>query len=428
MKRTDSTEMDRLLRRHFRRDGETLRDASDREAQESKSAAHMDADEMNAYAEGALPEAARSRYFAHLADCDDCRKLVTELALASGAGSFEKRASVAEVPPSKSWREWLAALLSPPVLRYGVPALALFAVIIVAIVAMRARREGSYTAQNKEATRNSALSTSPSSNSAAETSTATTAEDHANANASSNSTTTAPAITEQSQTEISPAATPAPPKAAAEENTPVASPSIAAKNQAQSGGILDKKLEDRPEEEAKSNDALAGTAAAPQPAPPLAKPAPTDADDIAKRDEQRRKKVTTKEADETVTVTNGASVATTQTTAAESPRSRKAASRSTQNMAIMRPSSPASESSGAVSGKDKDNPSDTRTVGGHSFRRQGSAWVDTAYNSARPTISIARGSEQYRALLADEPGLRAIAQQLSGEVIVVWGNKAYRFH
>ena len=85
--------------------------------------------------------------------------------------------------------------------------------------------------------------------------------------------------------------------------------------------------------------------------------------------------------------------------------------------------------SGRVSGAvEKESSSETRTVGGHNFRRQGSAWVDTSYNSSRTTINIARGSEQYRALLADEPALRAITQQLGGEVIVVWGNKAYRFY
>ena len=35
------------------------------------------------YAEGALPESARSRYFAHLADCETYRKLVTQLPLAA---------------------------------------------------------------------------------------------------------------------------------------------------------------------------------------------------------------------------------------------------------------------------------------------------------------------------------------------------------
>ncbi|MBA2732740.1 MAG: hypothetical protein H0U54_07590, partial [Acidobacteria bacterium] len=70
----------------------------------------------------------------------------------------------------------------------------------------------------------------------------------------------------------------------------------------------------------------------------------------------------------------------------------------------------------------------TRSAGGRQFQRQGGAWVDTAYNSSRSTTNIRRGSEQYRALIADEPGLRAIAEQLGGEVIVVWKSRAYRFY
>ena len=69
-----------------------------------------------------------------------------------------------------------------------------------------------------------------------------------------------------------------------------------------------------------------------------------------------------------------------------------------------------------------------RRVGGRQFRRQGGVWVDTAYNSSRQTTSVARGSEQYRALVADEPGIRTIADQLGGEVIVVWKGRAYRIH
>ena len=155
MKHSDSTEMDRLLRRHARRGGETLlarRTASDdATAEGSGSVAHLDADEMNAYAEGALPEAARSRYFAHLADCETCRKLVTDLTLAASRVDEGKArvASLAAATPSKSWREWLAMIFSPPVLRYGVPALALFAVILVAIVAMMTQRKESSVAQNE---------------------------------------------------------------------------------------------------------------------------------------------------------------------------------------------------------------------------------------------------------------------------------------
>ena len=61
-------------------------------------------------------------------------------------------------------------------------------------------------------------------------------------------------------------------------------------------------------------------------------------------------------------------------------------------------------------------------------RRQGDAWIDTAYNSSRSTINVARGSDQYRALTADEPSLRSIAEQLGGVVIVVWKGKAYRIY
>jgi hypothetical protein len=67
-------------------------------------------------------------------------------------------------------------------------------------------------------------------------------------------------------------------------------------------------------------------------------------------------------------------------------------------------------------------------VGGHTFQRRGGAWVDTAYSSSRPLTNVARGSEQYRALVADEPGLRAIAEHFGGEVIVAWKTRAYRFY
>jgi hypothetical protein len=68
-----------------------------------------------------------------------------------------------------------------------------------------------------------------------------------------------------------------------------------------------------------------------------------------------------------------------------------------------------------------------RSVSGKQFVSRDGAWIDVAYRS-QATTNIKRGSEQYRALIADEPGLRAIANQLSGEVIVVWKGRAYRIH
>jgi hypothetical protein len=65
---------------------------------------------------------------------------------------------------------------------------------------------------------------------------------------------------------------------------------------------------------------------------------------------------------------------------------------------------------------------ETRSAGGRKFKRQGSAWVDTKFKTSISLKNISRGSSDYAAL---DAGLRAIAQQLGGEVIVVWKGKGY---
>ena len=84
----------------------------------------------------------------------------------------------------------------------------------------------------------------------------------------------------------------------------------------------------------------------------------------------------------------------------------------------------------AASNKDKNEAAEeveTQTFQGGGSAVQGKAWIDSAYQASRSTTNVSRGSEQFRSLLADEPGLRAIVQRLSGEVVVVWKGRAYRF-
>jgi hypothetical protein len=92
----------------------------------------------------------------------------------------------------------------------------------------------------------------------------------------------------------------------------------------------------------------------------------------------------------------------------------------------VQPLSEGSDTSSTASSRAGARAAETRSVGGRQFRREGGAWVDTAYSSSRATVNIKRGSEQYRALVADEPGIGTIASQLGGEVIVVWKSRAYR--
>jgi len=41
-------------------------------------------------------------------------------------------------------------------------------------------------------------------------------------------------------------------------------------------------------------------------------------------------------------------------------------------------------------------------------------------------MTVTRGSEGYRTLVADEPAIKTIADELDGEIIVVWKNRTYR--
>jgi hypothetical protein len=70
----------------------------------------------------------------------------------------------------------------------------------------------------------------------------------------------------------------------------------------------------------------------------------------------------------------------------------------------------------------KDAPGETRLVGGKTFRNVGGIWFDAAYTSQQQTM-IRRGSDDYKKL---DSGLRSIAENLSGTVVVVWKGKAYR--
>jgi hypothetical protein len=422
MKRSDNTEMDRLLRRHARLSGEALRASHDESA--TISGAHLDADELNAYAEGALNEAARSRYFAHLADCDTCRKLVTDLTLAASVSiEGRARAAVAEATPSRSWKDWLGAIFSPPVLRYGVPALVLFAVIIVAFIATRTNRESSSVAQRNEGTVKYAPTVESNSNSVADSTTATgTVGSHSNSNAAT--------LEEQkSAAPLSAAATPPPASSpamdadtspATQAGAPKPAPAQAddAKTRGGEFGIVGKREQEQ-------------VAAAPPPPPVLSAPAATGADKSTVREEAKKNKLAEKDDDENAIIAGNTAggVFTNKAEASQERRDvgRAATTRAAQNAPRNRPST-VSKSGPADSTMRNEDSAEPISVGGRRFRKQGGAWVDTAYNSSSPTTNVARGSEHYRTLVADEPALRTITRQLGGEVIVVWKSRAYRFY
>jgi hypothetical protein len=70
----------------------------------------------------------------------------------------------------------------------------------------------------------------------------------------------------------------------------------------------------------------------------------------------------------------------------------------------------------------EEKPPETRSAGGRKFRRQGNAWVDVKFKSSMNLRSVSRGSGEFNDL---DSGLRSIAHELGGELIVVWKGKAY---
>jgi hypothetical protein len=74
---------------------------------------------------------------------------------------------------------------------------------------------------------------------------------------------------------------------------------------------------------------------------------------------------------------------------------------------------------------DDEKDSQTRTAAGHRFRREGSAWVDVNYKTSMPSTGVRRGTEAFRALVADEPEVGRVAEAVGGEVVVVVGGRAY---
>src|SRR5438477_3580453 len=135
----EDTQIDVLLRRHAER------------ASSNAGIEHLDADELNAFAERSLPAAARSRYVSHLADCDDCRRLVSQLAISAGA--VAKAAAGAPTTAHISWLEKLGAFFRPPALRYAAFAAVVVAAVSFAFLVMRQtqqNRESNLVAQNEQ--------------------------------------------------------------------------------------------------------------------------------------------------------------------------------------------------------------------------------------------------------------------------------------
>ncbi len=394
MKASDKNEIDLLLRA-------LGRGAADARVSSPQSklevGGHLDADELNCYAEGVASEAERARYNKHLANCDSCRRIVVGLVPAAGPARLHE---VIQQKSGWNWTEKIAALFAPSVLRYAVPALALTTIIAIAIVALRRQQQTDFVAQNQTQT-SSAVSDRR------EVQTAET-NNGPQAMASPDQPTQPLAVAKDkkvSQTE----------RSDAPQEPAVAQDSGASTERQTHGFVQPGKSADIAE--AKPTFAPEPYSAAPPPPP---RPASSDLDKLmeARKEEADEALQKRRREDSKSQPRDENEVARTASAKGGPSRSR---AQEIGGLSSVRSGSANKDERPAA------NVVETRRVSGRLFHRQGSAWVDGDYASGRKTVNVSRGSEQFRALTADEPALRAIAEQLGGEVIVIWKGNAYRF-
>lgn len=436
--------------------------ASDRDA---AVAPHLDADELAAFAENALPVATRARFVAHLADCDDCRRTATRLALAANVAharderettkaNVTEEMSAAERIVATSWRERIAAIFAPRAWRYAMPVVALLCVGVVVLVVMRqvplnttqqARRDAAQT--------NAASSATQAENHATATESAQNAQgltqpENYNASAPGAGTNAANEVARRAASDSEPQAASQP-----ESNTTRGAATSASGGAAAAGApsnsapadVASRRVQDLPPAPSVANNAPAASPVQQSPqslstVQPQATPAPANearaeiakqakTKEAANEDERGRQQQRAQSDDDLD------SLSVNEQRAANRPALRNAPATSTGATAAAKPA-PKREARDDEKKKDADKAADsansksssaeTRNVAGRRFRREGDAWIDTAYRSGEATTVVRRGSDQYRALVADEPEIARVANAFGGEVVVVWKGRAYR--
>lgn len=405
---------------------------------------HLDADELAAFAEGALPEAARLNAVSHLADCGECRSLAVNLTSASGVeAKLEKHALAATASPaheSAAKRGWLAAIFAPRTLRYVAPVLVVCAVAAVSFIALRSRSGNGLVSFRDTETQSARPSINTSQNSAqpsAESSMNSNAPSDANL-ATATPSTAGPSLDDKSATEAHA------PEFGKKKDAAADAPDGSAPGSNVESKASGEVAEAQPPPPAKEEDAASAPREVMKAAPPVAEaPAPKSADniksgpppaqsndDLAYNNESQKRSAQQRGLEPQApdggarqrSAANNASVGGGLASTPRDERSRRA-----ENAPPAAARRGRADQGTTMDGADRDSESEeSRAVAGHRFRRERGAWVDVNYKQSMSSTGVRRGTDAYRALVADIPEIGRIAEHLGGEVVVVVRGRAYR--
>jgi hypothetical protein len=366
----------------------------------SNNAAHLDADEISAFAENALPEKTRQTYMRHLADCERCRKSLSNIIALNSEFEAETIPAEEKQIASATPIPWYRKLFVFPNLAYSLGALIMvFAGIAAFTVLQSVKQTGSmelsqtYEKQpngkgmssdgdempNESFSSNSSMaSNTMSANSLMSSNAASTNSATSGAlNVANPSVPTAPGAMANSNAAIS-----SPRETAEKDVKTEATPVSAPKKPADAAENKDSVLVGAPPPTAKENNMLMDG-------------------EVLKQQNQTQNSMAQ---NQTQIMPDSRNVQRAPSAALRAENKSKKLEESRNDEA------------------DKSN--SAASVGGKTFKRADNVWYDSAYRG-QSTTNVTRGTNEYKKL---DSGLRVIAENLGGTIVIVWKQKAYRIH
>lgn len=384
---------------------------------ESPPPAHLDADELSAFAENALPPKARLRAMEHLADCSNCRKILsTFVSLNSETESetfHEEVKTIAAISPIP----WYRQLFAFPNLSYAMGALALVLVGTIGLLLWQGAQDSQNNVAKVETIEEKVKGPSGVSSDGDMPASETYSTNSANAASNTAAAPAANAVSSTANSAANTASSVAVSNSSAEPPKPLATPvTVGSANTSapsDAPAVADKAGLDRDKKTAAKEEGGELKKDANQPATEVATGGARNeksrqVDDNLSVAQNQRVETQNRAAQNQVMMPDGT---TRSAPPAPAPAAKKSVSRED-----------AESADEARKNKAETKPTVFKDVAGKSFRNVNGIWTDTAYRGGS-TINIKRGTDEYKKL---DSGLRSTADYLGGTVIIAWKSKNYK--
>ena len=367
---------------------------------------HLDAEEIAAFAENAVPGSVRTKYITHFADCGRCRTILAdtialnaaEPAVSAVPAAAGRQAAVTETP-------WYRKLFSVPKLAYGMAGLIVMFGGLIAYTALVNMQGGDTQVSQVQPEESRTTAAEPAETPDSMTDSLANIAVPSQAGPEEKPGGPLTSAIEQSDREIASARGPRGPNAGRTDG-----------RSAEELSRIERDL------------ALIEPAAGPKPVmapppPPSATPAPVAESVVAEAapaptaDATREQLAARQQAANVSTNVQNQSGPSfrNERVQRDEDRARAAAVTEEQKARV-------AERRAAKRSVPQDDAPARRTVSGKSFELRGGVWFDSAYKG-EATVNVQRGSEDFRKL---DSGLRRIAQRFSEPFVAIWKGKAYR--